>query len=137
MKKETLVAQLEAAKELTSVVSIDNVIALIQQLEAEVQVVKSFKLTQELADEIANRIERRLDNDSHNLVDIDSAEFSLGYDNKIELESVELYTDNIMTLVTDSIDEFVCEVEEPEDEAEINEIDEDATAPWVFPRSEE
>lgn len=137
MKKETLVAQLEAAKELTSVVSIDNVIALIQQLEAEVQVVKSFKLTQELADEIANRIERRLDNDSHNLVDIDSAEFSLGYDNKIELESVELYTDNIMTIVTDSIEEFVCEVEEPEDEAEINEIDEDATAPWVFPRSEE
>jgi hypothetical protein len=137
MKKETLVAQLEAAKELTSVVSIDNVIALIQQLEAEVQVVKSFKLTQELADEIANRIERRLDNDSHNLVDIDSAEFTLGYDNKIELESVELYTDNIMTLVTDSIEEFVCEEEEPEDEAEINEIDEDATAPWVFPRSEE
>jgi len=137
MKKETLVAQLEAAKELTSVVSIDNVIALIQQLEAEVQVVKSFKLTQELADEIANRIERRLDNDSHNLVDIDSAEFSLGYDNKIELESVELYTDNIMTLVTDSIEEFVCEEEEPEDEAEINEIDEDATAPWVFPRGEE
>jgi hypothetical protein len=137
MKKETLVAQLEAAKALTSVVSIDNVIALIQQLEAEVQVVKSFKLTQELADEIANRIERRLDNDSHNLVDIDSAEFSLGYDNKIELESVELYTDNIMTLVTDSIEEFVCEEEEPEDEAEINEIDEDATAPWVFPRGEE
>jgi hypothetical protein len=137
MKKETLVAQLEAAKELTSVVSIDNVIALIQQLEAEVQVVKSFKLTQELADEIANRIERRLDNDSHNLVDIDSAEFTLGYDNKIELESVELYTDNIMTLVTDSIEEFVCEEEEPEDEAEINEIDEDATAPWVFPRGEE
>jgi hypothetical protein len=137
MKKETLVAQLEAAKALTSVVSIDNVIALIQQLEAEVQVVKSFKLTQELADEIANRIERRLDNDSHNLVDIDSAEFSLGYDNKIELESVELYTDNIMTIVTDSIEEFVCEEEEPEDEAEINEIDEDATAPWVFPRSEE
>ena len=116
MKKETLVAQLEAAKALTSVVSIDNVIALIQQLEAEVQVVKSFKLTQELADEIANRIERRLDNDSHNFVDIDSAEFTLGYDNKIELESVELYTDNIMTLVTDSIEEFVCEEEEPEDE---------------------
>jgi hypothetical protein len=42
-----------------------------------------------------------------------------------------------MTLVTDRIEEFVCEEEEPEDEAEINEIDEDATAPWVFPRSEE
>jgi hypothetical protein len=50
---------------------------------------------------------------------------------------VDLYIDNIMGHVTNCIDEFVCEVEEPEDEAEINEIDEDATAPWVFPRGEE
>jgi hypothetical protein len=116
MKKETLVAQLEAAKALTSVVSIDNVIALIQQLEAEVQVVKTFKLTQELADEIANRIERCLDNNSGSFVDIDSAELSLSYNNTIELESVDLYIDNIMSHVTNCIEEFVCEVEEPEDE---------------------
>jgi hypothetical protein len=61
----------------------------------------------------------------------------MNYDNKVELESVDLYIDNIMGHVTNCIDEFVCEVEEPEDEAEINEIDEDATAPWVFPRGEE
>jgi hypothetical protein len=137
MTKETLVAQLEAAKALTSVVSIDNVIALIQALEPEVQVVKSFSLTQELADEIASRIERCLDNNSRDFVDVDTAELVMNYDNKVELESVDLYIDNIMGHVTNCIDEFVCEVEEPEDEAEINEIDEDATAPWVFPRGEE
>ena len=137
MTKETLVAQLEAAKALTSVVSIDNVIALIQALEPVVVVEKTFSLTQELADEIASRIERCLDNNSGDFVDTDSAELVMNYDNKVELESVDLYIDNIMGHVTNCIDEFVCEVEEPEDEAEINEIDEDATAPWVFPRSEE
>ena len=117
MKKETLVAQLEAAKELTSVVSIDNVIALIQALEAEVQVEKTFKLTQEMADEIANRIERCLDNNSRSFVDTDSAEFGMYAGNTIELESVDLYIDNIMGHVTNCIEEFVSEEEEPEEEA--------------------
>ena len=115
MTKETLVAQLEAAKALTSVVSIDNVIALIQALEPVVQVEKTFKLTQELADEIANRIERCLDNNSRDFVNTESAEFSLSYDNTIELDSVELDIDNIMGHVTNCIEEFVSEEEEPEE----------------------
>jgi len=140
MTKETLVAQLEAAKALTSVVSIDNVIALIQQLEAEVQVVKSFSLTQELADEIASRIERCLDNNARDFVDTDTAELVMNYDNKVELESVDLHIDNIMGHVTNCIEEFVDEPDiqdiEPEEADEINEAA-DATAPWVFPRGEE
>ena len=117
MKKETLVAQLEAAKELTSVVSIDNVIALIQALEAEVRVEKTFKLTQEMADEIANRIERCLDNNSESFVDVDSAEFTLAYDNTLSLDSVDVHIDNIMHHVNNCIEEFVSEEEEPEEEA--------------------
>lgn len=115
MTKETLVAQLEAAKALTSVVSIDNVIALIQALEPVVQVEKTFSLTQELADEIANRIERCLDNNSRSFIDTDSAELTMNYDNKVELESVDLYIDNIMGHVTNCIEEFVSEEEEPEE----------------------
>ena len=56
MKKEQLVAQLEAAKALTSVVSIDNVIALIQQLDPEVRVEKVLGMSQELAEEVANKL---------------------------------------------------------------------------------
>ena len=114
MKKETLVAQLEAAKALTSVVSIDNVIALIQQLEAEVQVEKVFGITQELAEEIANKIERCLDYNSNRLIDLDSAEFELTYNNVIELTNVDLDVREIMDHVTASLEGFVVEEDEPE-----------------------
>ncbi len=72
MKKEQLVAQLEAAKALTSVVSIDNVIALIQALDPEVRVEKVLGMSQELAEEVANKIERSLDYNSNSLIDFDS-----------------------------------------------------------------
>ena len=54
MKKEELVAQLEAAKTLSSQVDIDKVITLIEQITPEVKV----GITQELAEEIADKIER-------------------------------------------------------------------------------
>jgi hypothetical protein len=118
MKKETLVAQLEAAKALTSVVSIDNVIALIQQLEAEVRVEKVFGITQELAEEIANKIERCLDYNSNRLIDLDSAEFELTYNNVIELTNVDIDVREIMDHVTASLEGFV-EEEDFEEEAEL------------------
>jgi len=117
MKKETLVAQLEAAKALTSVVSIDNVIALIQQLEAEVRVEKVFGITQELAEEIANKIERCLDYNSNRLIDLDSAEFELTYNNVIELTAVDIDVREIMDHVSASLEGFVVE-EDEEDEPE-------------------
>lgn len=45
--------------------------------------------------------------DSCDIVDYTSAEFTLGYDNKVELESVEIYTDVITDFVNDILlDEF-------------------------------
>jgi len=117
MKKENLIAQLEGAKALTSVVSIDNVIALIQQLEPEVRVEKVFGITQELAEEIANNIERSLDYNSSDLVDVETAEFELSYRNEISLTSVELNINEIMEHVTASLESFV-EEEDPEADIE-------------------
>ena len=114
MKKETLVAQLEAAKALTSVVSIDNVIALIQQLDPEVRVEKELGMSQELAEQIANQIERCFDYNSGRLVDLDSAEFELTYNNTIELTNVDLDVSEIMEHVTAALDSFVVEEDEPE-----------------------
>lgn len=110
MKKEQLIAQLEGAKVLSTQVDIDKVIALIQQLESE----KKGGFTQELAEEIANRIERTLDNNSSDLVDYDSAEFELNYDNRIELTRADVNVSEIMDHVTACLDEFVKE-EEDED----------------------
>ena len=112
MTKENLIAQLEGAKALTSVVSIDNVIALIQSLDSEVEVKTVFGMHQEMADQIADKIERVLDCNSHNLVDRHSAEFELSYQNQIELVSVDIDTREIMEHVGAVLDEFVIEAQE-------------------------
>ena len=106
MRKENLIAELEAAKALTSVVSIDNVIALIQGLEQEVKVETVFKLTPDLASEIQDKIERVLDYNSGNLVDRDSAEFELSYQNTIELVSVDIDTREIIEHIEAALEEF-------------------------------
>ena len=108
MKKEQLIAQLEGVKVLSTQVDIDKVIALIQQLETKTK----GGLTQELAEEIAERIERTLDNNSSDLVDCDSAEFELNYDNRIELTAANVNVSEIMDYVTACLDEFVKEEEE-------------------------
>ena len=117
MKKADLIAQLEGAKALTSVVSIDNVIALIQQLDPEVRVEKVLGMSQELAEQIANNIERSLDYNSSDLVDVETAEFELSYRNEISLTSVELNINEIMEHVTASLESFV-EEEDPEADIE-------------------
>lgn len=114
MKKENLIAQLEGAKALTSVVSIDNVIALIQQLEPEVRVEKVFGITQELAERIAESVERSLDYNSNRFIDFNSAEFELSYRNEITLTSADVDVREIMDHVTASIESFVVE-EDDED----------------------
>jgi len=116
MKKEELVAQLEAAKTLSSQVDIDKVIALIEQITPEVKA----GITQELADDIANKIEQCLDYNADDLVDKDSAEFSIGYGNVIELDDCQVNCYEIMDHITACLDEFVVE-EDDEVEPEQNE----------------
>ena len=108
MKKEQLSAQLEGVKVLSTQVDIDKVIALIQQLETKTKA----GLTQDLAEEIANRIENILDRNESDLVDCDSAEFELNYDNRIELTAANVNVSEIMDHVTACLDEFVKEEEE-------------------------
>ena len=126
MKKEQLIAQLEGVKVLSTQVDIDKVIALIQQLESE----KKGGLTRELAFEIASSIEYALDRNESDLVDCDSAEFELNYDNRIELTAANVNVSEIMDHVTSCLDEFV-KVEEDEEliqavlAADTNEADED------------
>ena len=114
MKKADLIAQLEGAKALTSVVSIDNVIALIQQLDPEVRVEKVLGMSQELAEEVANQIEKCFDYNSSSLVDYDTAEFELSYRNEISLTSVDIDVREIMAHVTASLESFIIEEEEEE-----------------------
>lgn len=110
MKKNELITQLETAKTLSSTVDIDKVIALIKQIETPTTI------SAELGNEIVTRIEQSLDYNNNNnmLIDLDSAEFELNYNNTIELTSVNIDTDIIMEHVTAIVDRYV-RLEDDED----------------------
>ena len=111
MKKEELLAKLEVAKEVTSVVSIDLIISALNELE--IPKAKSG-LTQELADEIANRIERCLDRNCDDLVDKDGITFEIVYGNQLEIDEAQIDVSETMEHITACLEEFV--IEEDEDE---------------------
>ena len=111
MKKEELVAQLEAAKTLSSQVDIDKVIALIEQITPEVKV----GITQELAEEIADRIERTLDHNSWDLVEKGDITFSISYGNTIEIDDANINVSETMDHITACLDEFIVKEDDSED----------------------
>ena len=122
MKKAELIAKLEVVKDHSPVVSIDKIIALIQQMDPEVRVEKEFKMTQEFAEEIANAIERSLDYNNGDLVDLDSAQFELDWNNQIRLNEVDVNTNEIMEHVTGTLDKFIEEPQEDEDDEDDEEV---------------
>ena len=102
MKREDLIAQLQGAKTLSSQVDIDKVIELVTQLEPEV--------SPELADELRDSIESVLCHNAsyqERIVDLDTAEFELDYNNQIRLQSVDVDTDGIMGFVSAAIEKFI------------------------------
>jgi hypothetical protein len=119
MKKEEIVAALDGIKNMTSVVSIHSMLEMLEKMEPEVRIEKVFGITQELADKIASRIESCLDNNSDDLVDTDSAEFELNYNNQIELRSACINVYDTMNHVTACIDDFVVEEDVLEHKLEV------------------
>ena len=121
MKKAELVAQLEGAKALTSVVSIDNVIALIQQLD-EAQAVKTqTRITAKLFDKIVDVVEDSINGMRNSeIVDYDSAEFELDYNNCIRLNDVSIDTDCIYNEIREGLEMAfdIDDVDEDEDTEE-------------------
>ena len=116
MKKAELVAQLEAAKALTSVVSIDNVIELILSLEEEK---KGFSLKGAQFEMLMDKIQEAVGNiDRRDLVDKSSAEFELDWNNTITLNDVDIDTDYIYNTIREELEELV---EEEEEEAAADE----------------
>ena len=106
MKKVELVAQLETIKALSSQVDIDKVIELINGLD---DVNKVTTLSEELIEEISGRIERVLDNNSSDLVDKESAEFSIGYGNVVELDDCQINVYDAMDHINSVLREYEAE----------------------------
>jgi hypothetical protein len=118
MKKAELVAQLEGAKALTSVVSIDNVIALIQQLEEGQAVKPEYSITAKLFDRIVDIVEDSIGQIStRDAVDLGSAEFELDWNNCINLTDISLDTDYIYNEIREQLEFAFDIVDEEEEEA--------------------
>ena len=115
MKKEELLAKLEVAKEVTSVVSIDLIISALNELETPKT---KSGITQELADEIANRIERCLDRNCDDLVDKETVTFEIVYGNQLEIDEAHIDVSTTMEHITACLEEFVVEEDEVVDENE-------------------
>jgi hypothetical protein len=120
MKKENLIGRLEGAKLMSSQVDIDKVIELIQALDEPQAVGPVFN--EELIERVCDEIEGCLNRNSDECVDIDSAEFSLNYDNRIELERIDLNVYEIMQHVSAKmrlvLEAFELEAADEEAEAE-------------------
>ena len=123
MKKESLVAQLEAAKALTSVVLIDNVIALIQQLEPEQVETKTFLLNEESFNKVMDIVDNAVNNlRTRDLVDFDDAEFELNYNNQIELTDVRVNTDCIINEIREELENIFEETADDDEEGTSTDI---------------
>ena len=115
MKKSELIAKLEGAKELTSVVSIDLVLAALGMLEDEAP--KGFSLKGSQFELLMDKIQEAVDNiDRRELVDKDSAEFELDWNNVVSLNDISVDTDYIYNTIRESLEELIEEEDEDEDD---------------------
>ena len=107
MTKLELIQKLEAAKEISPVVSIEAMISLINQVA---EPTAKTRLDQDIIDDISGAIERCLDhNNGTDLVDVDNIELSLSYNNQIEIDCAAIEVSNIMHHINGILDQYVAE----------------------------
>jgi hypothetical protein len=119
MTKETLVAQLEGAKVLSSQVDIDKVIELLNQLVPEQVVRTEFKMTPDAFENFIDKVNNAVDGlRTDRAVDRDSATFGISYNNQVELEDVDIDIDYIQNSIREDLERTIEIIEDEEDEAD-------------------
>jgi len=119
MKKNELIAKLEGAKELTSVVSIDLVLTALGMLEDETPQPKGFSFKPSQFDMLMDKIQLAVDNmDRRELVDRSSAEFELDWNNCISLNDVEVDFDYVYNSIREELEELIEDEEEETEETD-------------------
>lgn len=106
MKKSELIAKLEGAKEVTSVVSIDLVLAALGMLEESNPVVKpESSIPAKLFTRVVDIVEDSLNNmRTDSAIDMGSAEFELDWNNCISLTDISLDTDYIYNEIREQLE---------------------------------
>jgi hypothetical protein len=126
MKKNELIAKLEGAKELTSVVSIDLVLTALGMLEDETPQPKGFSFKPSQFEMLMDKIQQAVDGmDRRELVDRSSAEFELDWNNCISLNDVEVDFDYVYNSIREELEELVEDEEEETEEGTLKDIESD------------
>lgn len=88
---------------LSTIYSKEDVLNIIESLKQKTLLIEDEKPEVNF-DEIADAIVRALDSTpQYTLIDTSSAEFTISYDNRIELENVDLNTEQIATVITEKL----------------------------------
>jgi hypothetical protein len=102
MNKKELIN--EITEHFPSVYTKEDVVKLINLLDDTQQKID----VEELKRKIRNKLERL---SSEDVVDYSSVELSMNYDNRVELDRIEVQSDNIMDEIEETIDEYFDEKE--------------------------
>jgi hypothetical protein len=94
-------------KQLPGFYSVEQVISIINDIDAGSSELSEEKLT-EIAEGVYDVVEKRMRNtDARDIVDYDSAEFTIEYDNKLELDCVDISSDTIAEIISNEISDYL------------------------------
>ena len=119
MKKELVLQSVQNS--VSSIFSKEDVINLINSVEAG----SSRKIT---VDDIERAIDQTIgwiENNEREVLDLDSAEFEISYNNQLECTNVPINVDNIREALENNFMDFGEAEEEDEDVVELERIDEE------------
>ena len=102
MNKQQTIETLQ--NQLPSFYSLEQVINIINSIEDN-----SNTLSNDLVQAVIKSTRHALNNDSGELVNRDSAEFELGYDNRIELSCIDIDVHRILDIFEEELDRYVIE----------------------------
>ena len=127
MKKQNVLEVVQNS--VSSIFTKDYVLKLIESIEQEQQTNQVYDLIKKLQD-LQENISYRFQNlSSEEVVDFDSVEFSISYNNRIEVDGVNLNVDNLTEVVEDSFSSLIDELRElelnKEEEEEVVEVKEE------------
>ena len=98
----------------SSIFTKDDVLNLISSIEQEEQTNPVYEMIKKLQD-LQERITYNLQNlNSDDVVDYDSVEFSISYNNRIEVDCMNINVDNLTEIVEGRIGELIDELREEE-----------------------
>ena len=122
MKKDLVLHSVKHS--ISSIFTKDDVLKLIESIEQEQtnQVYDLIKRLQDLQEKLSYDLQNL---NSDDVVDYDSVEFSISYNNRIEVDGMNINVDNLTEIVEGKIGELIDELREEELNREVVEENED------------